>query len=710
MSDANNHVLFVVISGLDFPKRSRKYLMNLTKEVAEKHKAMFVIIAGHIMNGEELEIQLKKRQNAIHDVKEQENQPKDGQPKETQPRKSPKGVREAKAKAKAQIRKDFIDEMAGSFNEFLPVIKGVNYHIVVAEKIYDHEIGYEILQMVHKLRGGNNGDIRLFNDPETKIPVQLTGFGDIRVLVPRHRSWFYENVTGVMQRLINGFALKTWSPPPPLIVVGCTGTGAFIPRYRGIPCIATGTHHKLDQQQSTENMVSCTVVTIDKKEDGLFQITWNPIDYRTVIFNEKELALPKDLARCHHKVLDILQPSSASMSTIEFRINSTLKNPWSQEKVEKTVKELQDRKLITFNKAENRYAISNELINKVSVSLDDLFKNSKSLKFVQKSCWHVGALKTLYWTVLRDEAKLAEDADAIVVDGDINQGISHNYEYNGELLPIMNGVDKQQLIAGLMQAKIIMDVFAARWDKLREKRCTKEAVDHCLVKFVFKEGNHDEPRFSGSKDSIPLALFERELRSQLISQISAFLEAHKCNELKREEVETLVKSKVVRVGECSVAKVNGIPIGLKHPHQGKTQAKGQRIQQTCNFFREAFIDSHDEDLRKIAVVGVANFHEAAAICTAAFGRTMLGIMTASEVYDTKFENNFNKVVEFGMAKATVIFNEAGQFLMASVQYSMKSADEIAKEDKRIVFADELTNELVSRQCLELSKLFNAPWR
>jgi hypothetical protein len=60
--NANNSVSFVVISGLDFPKRSRKYLMNLTKEVVEKHKAMFVIIAGHIMNGKELDDQLKKLQ------------------------------------------------------------------------------------------------------------------------------------------------------------------------------------------------------------------------------------------------------------------------------------------------------------------------------------------------------------------------------------------------------------------------------------------------------------------------------------------------------------------------------------------------------------------------------------------------------------------------------------------------------------------------
>src|SRR3989344_9114803 len=112
MNNDNASTSFVVISGLDFPKRSRKYLMDLTKQVAEKFKAAFVIVAGHAMNGAYLENQLKKRLKATRD-----------------------------AETKVQIRKDFIAEMASSFNEVLPTIKDVNYHIVVAERIYDREIG-----------------------------------------------------------------------------------------------------------------------------------------------------------------------------------------------------------------------------------------------------------------------------------------------------------------------------------------------------------------------------------------------------------------------------------------------------------------------------------------------------------------------------------------------------------------------------------------
>ncbi|TSC89523.1 MAG: hypothetical protein G01um10143_13 [Parcubacteria group bacterium Gr01-1014_3] len=689
--EQNRSACFVAISGIDFPKRSRKYLMNLTAEVAKSRGANFILIAGHVVNGRELDKQLKLRL---------------------------KGVKKTADKSKEEmckkIEQEFVNEMAGALNEFLPVIKDVNYHIVVAEAIYDWPIGYKVLEVVQKMRGGPQGDIRLFNDPEHKMPVQLPGFGDVRVLVPKKQPWFYENVTGVMQRVINGFAMRTNSPPPPLIIVGCTGTGAFVPRYRGIPCIAIPCHNKLDEQLSAENMVGCTVVTI-AKDEKVYRITWDPIDYRTVIFNERELAIPEDMSKAHRRVIRALEPSSASFKTIEFRVNSNgnghRKTPWSAEKVKKILEELQKRHLVEYNKAQNRYAINDALVNKVNVSLEDFFKNKKTVTFVQKSCWHVGALKALYWSVLHYEPKLARDVDAIVICGDIQQGISHNYEYNGELLPIANGPDKQELLAGLMQTQIMMETFVDRWEDFRKlKLPTAEMVKKCTVGLVIKEGNHDESRFSSGKGAIILMIFEMVLRYEMAKRVNQFLQDHKVNDLTYSQVAEIVNAKIIRVGETSVAEVNGIPIGLKHPHQGKTQAKGARIQQTNNFFMQAFRNHPDPKLRNIAVVGVANFHEAAAICTSVFGRTILGIMTACELYDTKFENNFNKVVEFGMAKVKVDLNENGKFLAASVQYSMTSEEEIVKEDARIVLKNELTTEDISRQCLELSKKFNIPWR
>jgi hypothetical protein len=709
VTNEDRSVSFVAISGIDFPVRNRKYLMNLVKEIAEKHDAKFIVVAGYVLAGKYLEKQLKDRQDECLKKLREENKKKAPADRE------PINV----AKVKMEVRGNLVKEMAEALRDFLPRVKNANYHIVAAEKIYDRPLGCKILDELNKMRD----DVRLASkldqpvgdmehDPETKIPVQLPGFGDIRVLVPRKTPWFYENVTGLTQRLINSFAARTFSPPPPLILAGCTGTGAFLPKYRGVPSIAVPALHKLDEQQSTENMVGCTVVTIRKESNG-FRIVWKVYDFRTAVFNERDLALPDNLSTCHRRILDVLKPSSASLNTIQFRLNETAKRPWNPEKVKKCLEELAKRGLVVYIKRANRYAIAESLIAKANISLEEFLKEKKEIKFVQKSCWHVGALKTLYYTVLRDEPNLAEDADAIILNGDGIQGISHNYEYNGELLPTMNGADKHQIFEALMQRKIMMEIFKRRWEaSCRSESDMVKLVKKCLKKYIKQEGNHDENRFSGNKKhAISMEFFESEFKQGLLMDLVKFLEEKKrFGEIGLDKLSQIVEEKVVRVGESRVAWVNDVPIGLQHPRQGKTKAKGARIQETAGFFAQSYKDSPDERLRNIPLVGVANFHEAAAIFTSFFGRTIFGVMTGAQVYTTVFEGNINKVVEYGMAKVAVELNSEGKILSGQVEYSCQSPSDIAKEDQKIVYAERLDSETVSKHCLELSKLFNIPWR
>lgn len=695
--DDSKSVSFVAISGIDFPFRSRKYLMNLLNDIVKRHDAKFIIIAGHTLAGKYLEQGLKESVFGIKDPK-----------------------------AKAKIIKEFIEEQAHALSDFLPKIKDVNYHIVVAEKVYDGSLGVEILEKLQNLRGGSSSDIRIVKDlktgrpdPEPKIPVQLPGFGEVRVLVPQKTPWFQDNVTGLTQRLVNSFAGRTFSPAPPLILAGCTGTGAFLPRYQGVPCVAIPVLHKVDDESSKYSaggMVGCTVVTVTKDEKQ-FRVEWKVYDFRSVIFNERELALPADIANGHKKVLDALKPGSASPGVIMFRINEKLKRvkskPWTLEKVEECIKELQKRKILEYSKEGNRYFISDELIDKINVSLEDLLKNTKEISFVQKSCWHVGALKTLYHTVLENEPILAEDVDAIILNGDAIQGVSHNYEYNGEMLPPFTAADKHELLAAMMQAYICMNVFESRWQKFsKTKTNVMELIDKCLVTFIYNEGNHDEHRFTGNaKRSISLDTFDRTLREKINSQILAFLEKNKkLSEVKIVELTELVNRKIVRVGETRVAKINGVPIGLQHPRQGNTTAKGMRIQQTAKFFVKSLKEIPDETLRNTSIVGVANFHEAAAIFTACFGRSIFGVMTGAQVYQTQFESNINKAVEYGMAKVRIQLNGDGRILSASVSYNVQTPDEIHKEDRKIVFADSLDSLTVMKQGSKLCEMFNILWR
>jgi len=708
----SNAVSFVAISGVNFPVRSRKYLMNLVKEIAESHNAKFIVVAGHLLAGKDLMAQLKENQQRR--IKEMREEYK-GMDKD----KRPKGGIDVK-KEKQFVEDDIVLEMSGALDDFLPKVKNANYHIVAAEKIYDRPLGCRILDELRKRRD----DVRIaskmdkpiggmWHDPETKIPVQIAGFGEMRVLVPRKQPWFYDNITGLTQRLINSFCAHTFSPPPPLILVGCTGTGAFLPKYRGVPAIAVPALHKLDEQQSTENMVGCTVVTIFKNGTS-FRIVWKVYDFRTAVFNERDFGLPDNLSKCEERVMEVLKPGSASLSTVHFRINEEpRRKPWSANKVQKCVDGLVKRGVVVFNKKANRYAIAEDLIKKASISLKDFLKDSKTVKFVQKSCLHAGSLKTLYYTTLRDLPILAKDADAIISNGDEIQGVSHNYEYNGEMLPHMNGADKHQMLAAHMKVKSLMDIFEERWERFnRSEADAAKLVDKCLIEFDRNEGNHDENRFSGNaKHGISMPLFDEVLLRELTNRLITFLEERKrFGDLGLKRLSEIINRKIVRVAEQRVAWINGIPIGLQHPRQGKTKAKGMRIQETAGFFAQSFKDAPDERLRRIALVGVANFHEAAAIFSSFFGRTIFGVMTGAQLYTTVFEGNINKVVEYGMAKVGLELNSEDKILSAEVEYSIQSPDDIDRRDQKIVFADRLDSETVLRHTLELSKLFNIPWR
>lgn len=687
---------FVAVSGFNFPTCSRKYMVDLMKEIVELRGAKFVLVAGHVLDGDALEKEKKLR------LKELDLEFALAK-KAKKPMLNDTGKEASKVELQIKCVRKFVAEQVGALDQFLPKIKDVNYHIVVAEKIYDKPIGLTILHELRKIRD----DIRIFDDPEAKIPIELPGFKEMRVLVPRFTPWFYDNVTGLMQRLINQFANNAKSPMPQLLIAGCTGVGAYLPTYRGVAAIAVPGMNKGGAPKSTENMVGCTVVTITEAEEG-FDIDWHVEDFRTVVFNEKALALPDNLSRYHQRVIDVLKPGGASFGTIEFRLNSDKKKrPMTREKIKECIEELQKRKLIQFDKAGNRYSIANDIVEKARITYAEFKKGSRTLTTVDNSCWHVGSLKTMYYTIMEDMVRLGENADAIIMNGDVTQGVSHNYEYNGEMLPTMNGPDKHQALAAKMQAKILMDIFKLRWEKTkREKMTTIDLVNRCLIEFQFKYGNHDEPRFNHGKDTRPLWLFEEILRKEAVYKVTSFLEEHKHNNVTFKQIADLVNSKIIRIGESRVAIVKNIAVGVKHPYMSRTASKGTRPKQAIDFYMQYVRDWPDERLKSVRLVKVANFHEAAAIFFGGFGSTYLSVMTGAQVYDTLFESNQNKVVDHGLAKTTVEFNEQGQILSGTVHYSKY----IAPKDRKILFKEDLSALDVSKLASDLASEFDIPWR
>lgn len=718
---SKEQLTLAAISDLRFPTKSRQYLMDLVAGIVRAHKAGFVLILGSTVDGRALESTYReqvKQEKALFKAREQEARAahKAGQ-MELQ--------HEAKARGEKYTPEPFdpasylLDEegFLGKFvtanaydlAAFLPEIRGVNYHIVIAQKVFDRPIGVRILEHLREIRP----DIRLVGerepgvyDPEVKIPIRMRNFPVIRAIVPYRHPWFYRIITSFMQRLINSFVARTFSEEPSLILVGCTGTQAYLPRYKGVPSISVPALHKIDEQLSTENMVGCVVVKIITQSDGRTRLIQRAYDFRPLISRERELIIPQDASPEEKAVLQAFKShfSSASFKTLLYHLTGGRPQEGSDGELRGVLQRLQEQQLIVYRPRSNRYAINEKKIAGVRVSLKELLQGTRTTKLAVRSCVHVGALKTLYHTTLNYFPKRAYPYDAIVENGDVIQGLAHNFEYNGEIIPIANTVDKHEILAAHIVAKNLLDIFRRRLARLKGKEIpAEELVRRCLIKYVFEKGNHPAWHYY-LKHGLPLYLFETELKRLLTSKIHAICERHRIL-VSHSVVEKLVAEHVIRVGESNIVSLEGVAIGVKHPSKPRTLSKSHRIQDATEYLRLTSKD-YGKDAKHLAVVLVANFHESAAVHTVEFNETVLGVMTGAQLKDTRFEASRDKVVEHGFALVAVCLNQEGRLVYSEVEYD----DFIDPKDAEFVLADEITTSAVNKLCAELTQLVDLPWR
>jgi len=716
-------VNIVGVSGINFPVESRKYLMKLVRDVIKAHLAKFVIVAGNTINGKVLEAEFKAQLK--FELKEAIDQHK------ADKKNDPELPSFDKDRFKSQFEREFVRSIAQELNEFFPAIEGVNYHFVVSEKVYDRPVGTRILEELRRSRD----DFRLLGEKkngayetEVKVPVNMRGFNKgIRVIVPRKAPWFYRIITSFMQTLIGRFIPRTFSGKPDLILVGCTGTAAFLPFYEGVPSISIPALHKIDEHVSTENMVGCSLIRLIAEEDRT-RIVNRTYDFRTLISHEKDLAIPADSPRMEKRILTALLPSSASLKTLLFRINTLKKSRNGRnhngnghngiknhrpkilkaEDLKEALEALIKKDTISFNRKSNRYEVDEKHLNDLVVSLSDMLKNSINFKQGVFSCYHGGSLKTLYHTVNHYLPPALIDKDVVVENGDEIQGIAHNYEYNGELLPIARGYDKQEILTGSLRAKNLLDVFKLRLKLYQDKKLTpQEILDKCLITFIFNLGNHPSWKHY-QKDALILNTFEMVLKNKLIEGILSILKGADIS-ADYEIVKKTVDAKVIRLGESMMVNTHGITLGIKHPWKGRTQSKSHRIQDVVDFFWrtfDRFAKKTAKNSKGFALVNVANFHEAAAVHVVKFGKTVLGVMTGAYLKDTSFENHNDKVVDFGPALVHVCLNNEGSLLYSEVEFD----DRIHPDDERIVLADRLLHSDVLRLSNELTEIVDIPWR
>lgn len=747
-----DELTFLAISGIEFPTAYRRYLMDLFVEIAERHTPKFIVIAGGTVDGRALEKEfslfakniITKRSESAREMRDEARSLKKKE-RETKKRvgklsenakilreRLEKKIQELETEAKRleesaddfdgdvlrqELYDEFVHDQANALAIALPRIKDTNWHIVISDKVSDRKIGADILEWLPRLRH----DVRLIGrqddgsyDFEAKVGTRLRGLEEIRVLVPRKQPWYYRIISSFMQRLINSFVARTFSPPPQLILVGGTGTSVFLPYYEGVPSISVPVLHKLDEQQSTENMVGVTLVHAVSK-NGHIDISHGFYDLRPAIFREKRIAIPKNLTPAQRAVMAALVPSDASLKVVDFRISESDMASLvpTVEDVKKILGQLIKEKLVAHNNQSNRFAISESVRRHADITLASLWEGSREVRHSNVSCFHAGCLKSLYRTTLHHLPQMCADSDAFIENGDGIQGIAHNYEYNGELLPITYGYDKQEVLLAHIRARNILDIFRLKFATLSGKRRTSEEVlDACFIKYVYNLGNHPA-WLNFNKHATVLGRFDSELRILLREKLGLL-----CDELhikiSASQIASAVERKVVRVGESRIVDLDGVLVGIKHPFKGRTQSKSHRIQDVVDFIWRTFNNfaysvarRADQQKRSFAIANVANFHECGAVHVAKFGRTVLGVMTGAYLKDTSFEANMDKVVEWGSAHVRVIIGADDRLLFSEVRYD----NTIHPDDQQIAFAEHISTAGVLEVCHFLTEEYvDLPWR
>lgn len=657
----------LVLSQLHFPENSRDYLIDLAKEVAALRSVQWVVVAGGVLAGKYLEELLK---NALKDIKGKED--------------------------KEEYRFQFVEEWAEHLNDFLPVLENdVKYHIVTSPKLDASGakgVGREILLRLFELRGGDKGDIRLYlDDTEPRMSLQWPTEEEIRVVVPSVTGWYSKHVSTAVQRLVNPFVNRSFTEQPPvLIITGCTGSGVNIPSYKGIPVVSAPACHKINQVKTTESMVGCLVVTL-RQNEGRTTYSLDTYDFRPFVSAERRSLVPEDIAIEKKRILLQLSRIGMSFDTLYSRMYGFKMETKSQDKIEdekgvlqKHLDALLSQGYVVFQPETNRYELTKRIAYyRVKTNLGASLERALRAKVVAYSCVHVGALKTLYSTFAHVIPEAAEDADALINCGDTIQGLSHGYEYNGELVPTLNTYDKQALKAAQIHSHVILNVFDRRYAKLRSSiKNSAELAKRCLILFVYCLGNHDR-WVHYQKQGLPLMDFHEKLKSLLIEGV-----AKRLSNLSYQELEKIVNEKILRVGESELINVNGVGIVVSHPHKGGAETKSMRIQGVIH--RHAAKKHPD----KFALALVGNFHTAAATHEPVLGRTHFGIMLGAFLKDTQFERYIDKVVEHGPVVATVwVSPKKGLLLRDEVQFL---DDIIHPTDRAIVEADTITESMVTK--------------
>ncbi len=684
-----------LMSRIDFPSDGfRKAALEKAKEIFAREDVHFVDLAGGLVSAryvKEKSIKLKKRVAALKkQIKLLEGKPARSRGKKAEkPEKSDEAKRNAglikELEAQVERFQSYLDElspekMAEQLAKLMPVFTNAKGEpvktYIFPSPAYDGDIGETVAQLLAEARD----DIRVYQAGGDRQPIKQAG-KILEVLVPEKSVWMRGDYFSTpVERILKDKRRQSSREMPDLQVIGCFGSTITKPQGElPRPYVTVPVLHRLSEVRVNENQIGVRVITVFRDRTNPVTKNFSLKDHIGV--ERSYITLPKNLTPKQQKLLELLK-ANGRLSTGVLADMANM----NREAVEKELKPLVGRDGrrpknwpgLRYDAKSKRWDFDGYWVreNLLYPPIADGKSVDSVLAF---GCLHAGSIYADYKNFLEmmPRAILERDANVLIGAGDLAEG----FKYRDEIYGAMNVTDQERL-AGEILAKVIIEVFRARFKKAVDQLPSggvnadqlMRICEQSLLTLVVIPGNHD--LWSLRDGHTPLVVMKNTIVGRVCEAVSGLLNSKgycvPC-------LMALVCNKIVEPGNGVFTLPSGLKVSVMHPWMGRAKTTSLRPQEMLEKAADCQL-----------VVG-ANFHvgEHLEMWDSELGqRVCLQLGTIKR--QSGFENNKLKTVDYGFGYVR-LESDNGRIVKTEATFYSSPPGKDAELDPGKVFKDLLVH-------------------
>lgn len=572
-----------------------------------------------------------------------------------------------RAALKSVLVERYLQEAAEELARFIPVLKMPDPEdpkkakdvdlFIVTSAAFDGEYGETVAHFLADLRP----DIRVWNEGGSRFLVKYVDKW-IWALAPQKAVWMRgDYYSTAVERVIKDKIKQTTQSAPDLFIVG--GFGSSINKPKGelsYQYISLPNASRIEETRVSENQIGVRVLEFPL--DGGQYLT-RTYSFKDLVANELSFISPPARAnQTQKKIIEVMKARGwATPGMFKYDLDLPVSD------IEKELQLLQKKKTHS-RKGANWPGITALSGKKYYFDLEWIKRRLKydlpngpwnEDKIVAFGCFHGGSIETDYEFFLNAlPGKIIKNGASLIIGaGDIIEGLGHNLDRKGEVLPGMNNNTIQEQFSAHNIGTLLEKVFIAKFSDListgeKEKIGLNGVIEKAFVPFQYILGNHDA--WQAELGHLPLTVFHQTLVQFLTEQIEKHLSSLN---LPLVSVRNIVNSRVIRSEFATLP--SELKICIQHPFMSRAKTTSIRPQEMLDFAKR-----HGCQIS----IG-ANFHVSE--CVEDWDLT-LGQCVSMEIGTIKHGSNFErrkmKLVDQGVGYLRVLSKNSRIFMTESAFY------------------------------------------